>query len=93
MKSKFWEDRVIGAVGLVGSIVFIAITTYEMAFEDGKAAANKTMWEKGPGGADCVVYVDGAKRCWPVRDRYIEPMSKIECIRMCAGRERMEKVK
>jgi hypothetical protein len=63
---------------------------WELGVAHGKAQANHDLWANPPGMASCVTYPDGGKRCTP--EFVPAPVSKVECVRRCATRDRMERV-
>jgi hypothetical protein len=87
----FWEDRVIGIVGLIALIGVISFLSYRVGVAEGEETIEP--WRKKYAAAigNCRTYPDGSQKCEPIRN-YVAP-SKIECIRACTVRTRMEAVK
>lgn len=88
---RFVEDRMLGFLGGVTLLAITNVFSFVQGQENERDRKLENMWENPPGVAWCKVYPDGGKRCEPAGK--IEQISKIECIRMCAGRARMEPVK
>lgn len=80
-------DKIIGAAGLVGSLILLAVSARDMGIMEGKARANLDMWENPPGMAYCYVKKTGEKRCVP----YAKPtmdISPLERARIRAFRRK-----
>lgn len=81
-------------LGFLGGLTFLSFTAVFSFIQGQEVERTKklaNMWEKPPGMAWCRVYPDGGKRCEP--EAKLPEISKIECIRACAARARMEPVK
>lgn len=80
-------DKIIGAAGLVGSLILLAVSARDMGIRDGMERANLDMWKNPPGMAYCYVKRNGEKRCIPYAKPTME-ISPIERARIRAFRRK-----